>query len=410
MVRKLSFPRRRHNVIRDNGRVCEIQGLYGPYTVSERILQKIWLRQDFSGASLETVSGRRLQVEHPGRWNHLGGPDFKAARFSLDGFPVCSDVELHFYSEDWFAHRHDSNPAFNGVRLHVVLYSDPDLSIRTEDGQCPETLVLMPLLHEDLETYTINEALLSMERICLDHRLSKWTEKPQSGQMEALREKAAKRWRQKVSFAKERLMGANWSEVCHQYCLEVLGYSRNRQPMSRIARSHPLNQIASHSAEMLFYGAQLNWKFDGIRPANHPLIRLQQYLDLVTRCPDWPEALAKTLSEWPKGKASAGSRVFRKTTGLSGLSNGLLKKVLWSRIGGTRFHTLVVDAFLPLAAAAGLLEDQLCQDYWWHWPVGDCPEVIKRVLSQSGVCGAHRPFCNGLHQGILGLFISAENG
>ncbi|MDV7393417.1 DUF2851 family protein, partial [Arthrospira platensis SPKY1] len=56
--------------------VQEIQGLYGPFTVAERVLQKAWLRRYFSPGTLYLKSGKVLEVLHPGRWNHQEGPDF----------------------------------------------------------------------------------------------------------------------------------------------------------------------------------------------------------------------------------------------------------------------------------------------------------------------------------------------
>ena len=65
--------------------VAEIQGLYGPFTFSERLLQKIWLRGEFDAAHAVLEDGRPLRVLHPGRWNLLGGPDFRDARLSFGG-------------------------------------------------------------------------------------------------------------------------------------------------------------------------------------------------------------------------------------------------------------------------------------------------------------------------------------
>ena len=59
----------------------EIQGLYGSFSLSERILQKIWLQGDFDQSTLRTESGKRLRVIDPGRWNLLEGPDFLEIAF-----------------------------------------------------------------------------------------------------------------------------------------------------------------------------------------------------------------------------------------------------------------------------------------------------------------------------------------
>ena len=43
-------------------RVEEMQGLYGPFTIAERVVQKIWLRRDFEQTGLRLVDGRSLLI------------------------------------------------------------------------------------------------------------------------------------------------------------------------------------------------------------------------------------------------------------------------------------------------------------------------------------------------------------
>ena len=74
--------------------MAEIQGLYGPFVFSERLLQKIWLRGEFNAARAMVEDGRPLRVVHPGRWNLLGGPDFRHARLRLGEQELAGDVEL----------------------------------------------------------------------------------------------------------------------------------------------------------------------------------------------------------------------------------------------------------------------------------------------------------------------------
>ena len=65
--------------------VQEMEGLYGPFTIAERVVQKLWLRRDFEQAGLRLLDGRMLQIRTPGHWNLLGGPDFHLARLLMDG-------------------------------------------------------------------------------------------------------------------------------------------------------------------------------------------------------------------------------------------------------------------------------------------------------------------------------------
>ncbi|MGC6506371.1 MAG: DUF2851 family protein [Coraliomargaritaceae bacterium] len=388
----------------------EIQGLYGPYTLSERVLQKLWLRQDFATDGLQTVSGQSLRIEHPGDWNHLGGSDFKNARIRINGRTFCADVEVHFTPEDWIAHGHEKNPAFNGVRLHVVLHKKPDsdVEVRTKAGHRPETVVLLPYLQSDLEAYATDVALVEMERICEHPDLPWFSDLPEEERIAVLREYAQSRWEQKLAFAKKRLEGGDWQEACHQYGLEVLGYARNREPMSRIALRYPLAAFVGLSADVLFNGPDLNWRLDGLRPANHPRLRLEQYIDLVSRRPDWPLALEEAFFKWPMPERMDSTHAFRKAIGLNGLWENLREAVLCGTIGPTRCNTLIADAFLPLAGMLGWLETESCFEYWWHGPTGDCPEVVKRLLRQSQVCHQRQVYCNGLYQGALGLFMTSS--
>src|SRR6478735_8710638 len=87
------------------GSLAEIQGLYGAFSFPEKLLQKIWLRGDFNRAAAVTTDGRSVRIAHAGKWNLLGGPDFREARLAFDGEgEACADVEVHLHASDWDAH------------------------------------------------------------------------------------------------------------------------------------------------------------------------------------------------------------------------------------------------------------------------------------------------------------------
>ncbi|MCX6955297.1 MAG: DUF2851 family protein, partial [Verrucomicrobia bacterium] len=141
--------------------VAEIQGLYGPFSFPEKLLQKIWLRGDFNAAAAVTTDGAKVEIRHPGKWNLLGGPDFRGARLRLGGgAEITGDVELHLHAADWAAHAHAGDRAYDGVVLHVVLFP-PEAGHVTHGagGQRIPVLVLLPLLHHDLEEFAAEEAV-----------------------------------------------------------------------------------------------------------------------------------------------------------------------------------------------------------------------------------------------------------
>ncbi len=389
--------------------VQEMQGLYGPFCLSEHVIQKIWLRQDFASSGLKTVSGKVLTVKNPGHWNRLNGPDFKNARLLLDRKPLSGDVEIHFNVSDWHAHQHTANPAFDQVILHVVLHEDYKSSppATTNNGYEPEVLYLLPLLNRDLEDYAMDEALLALEQVEDLEWVSNFLEKPEIERRQIIEAQALKRWRQKVKFAAKRLKKTGWDEACHQYCLEVLGYMRNRLPMSRIALNYPLAKCAkgSVSVETLYEAEEGSWCLSGIRPANHPKQRLTQYVEMVLAHPEWPDMLASVIHSWPPGEASLSTTAFRRAVALPALRNDLRGR-LFGGLGESRFNTLMIDAILPLATAAGVVLDG--QLYWNHWQAGDSPDALRHFLKYTQITSRRQPLTNGLLQGALGLSLASH--
>ncbi len=390
-----------------SNQVQEIQGLYGPFTLTERVVQKIWLRQDFTTEGLQTASGQTLVVEDPGHWNLLGGPDFKEARLVVGGRQLTGDVEVHFSAADWYAHRHESNSEFDRVVLHVVLHPDlgEAVTVKTSKGEQPELLCLMPLLNRDLEAYATDDALLELEQIDELEWVAQFLGQAYEMRLERLQGQAKARWEQKLVYAKKRLQDAKWQEACHQLCLEVLGYARNREAMSRVALEYPLSQWANGAVDSAACFSEFAdaWKLGGIRPANHPKRRLEQYAAITGAHSDWPKTLSLTLRALPQLDALATAE-FRQAVALPKLRDSLRKGLFLGEIGEKRFNTLMVDAFLPLAHAAEWLD---AESYWMHWPMGDMPTSLNRFLKHAGLLSRQQPLCNGFAQGALGLFMSS---
>ena len=144
--------------------VAEVQGLYGPVSLSERIFQKLWNRGNFRAENLRTLDGEPLEIISRGKWNLLDGPDFLGAEFRVNGRKIIGDVEFHFYADDWFAHGHDKNPAFGNVVLHVLLFPPQKAPPKTNSrGNAMETFLLLPHLNADVEEYASSEALAALE-------------------------------------------------------------------------------------------------------------------------------------------------------------------------------------------------------------------------------------------------------
>jgi len=187
--------------------VHEMQGLYGPFTIAERVVQKIWLRQDFDTRELRLLDGRKLAIVRPGVWNLLAGPDFRGANLMIGDREETGDIEVHFHASDWRAHGHAADRAYNDVVLHVVMFppSDAQAAARSHRGEPLPTLVLLPLLHRALEEYASDDALENLTARDTAEKIAELSLLPPAELREAILLRARERWEQKVRFAGVRV-------------------------------------------------------------------------------------------------------------------------------------------------------------------------------------------------------------
>ena len=389
--------------------VAEMQGLYGPFTVAERVVQKIWLQQDFAAARARLADGRTLEVLSPGRWNLIGGPDFRHARLRIDGREVEGDIEVHFHAGDWKAHNHAANPAYANVVLHVLLFP-PEAGARPQrraDGREIPPFVLLPLLHRDLEEYAADDALETITARDDWRRIEELANMSRDEMRAQLRRRAVARWERKVAYAGQRVARFGWEAAAHQTALEILGYRQNRVPMLATAERWPLPAWRAGVTPLEILRSVNGWQRQGLRPANRPVTRLFQYRDWVAAVPDWPDRLAAWVKEaapLPSGGPDT-SHAIRRTAALAATRDQLWE--LTGRvIGGPRFHTLICDGLLPLAASCGRSDLGVL---WFHWFPGDMPDQIRQALPKLGATGTRdQPLCHGFAQGLLAWLIERE--
>ncbi len=396
--------------VSNRGEVAELQGLYGPYAVNEKLVQKIWLRREFKLEEARTTEGELVEVLSPGRWNLLEGPDFREARLRIGGRDVCGDVEVHFKAESWAAHRHDADPEYDGVVLHVLLFPPKPgrPADRTRGGRKLPVLVLLDLLYHDLEEYAADDALetaMESSHWAVTEELLK---RPMEDRVSVLREAARQRWRLKTHFAKIRLEKLGWEEACHQTAMEILGYGRNRVPMLWLAGMHPFAVLRNGGggAEELFRAVGERWRLSGVRPSNHPLHRLEQYLAWLRECGDWPRRLRAAAEALPEFPADEPQRVdrFRKDYRVNSLRRDWAGRLTGGHLGGTRLDTMICDGFLPLGAAE---TGRDLFSLWFAWPAGDFPDRVTATLRTAEIDRKiGMPFCNGLGQGVLGFALA----
>jgi hypothetical protein len=315
------------------------------------------------------------------------------------------------HERDWAAHAHAADEAYDNVVLHVVLFPSTEKFSCGRDGRKIPVLALLTLLHRDLEEYAADDAMESLANRPVSRVPAELGGLVPAELERLLRRCAELRWRQKVYFARLRLARLGWESACHHAALEIFGYRFNRAPMLRVATAWPLSawSAGEGTADEAFAAERNRWSVQGVRPANHPRVRLRQYATWMQARPDWPARLGALAHLLPAGSGAAdGSTVeFRRAHALAKFRARLAREICADAVGGTRLDNLVCDGFWPLLAARG--EDGFFA-WWFYWPPGDLPPPVTGALRALGVF-THRakPACHGFAQGMLGWLLAREN-
>lgn len=281
--------------------------------MKEEFLQFIWEHNLFERTGLKTVDGKTLEVISTGRPNTDSGPDFFNARIRIGETTWAGNIEIHQKSSHWYQHRHETNPAYDNVILHVVeLFDKP---VQVKNHELPALEIKYPAAI--LENF---EHLLKSQRwIACEEKLSEVDPFILRFWYSAL---MIERLQSKTTDILVLLQQNknNWNEAFYQLLARNFGMKTNAVPFELLARSLPLNILSKHKndlfqIEALLFGQAglLNetllgddyylslrkeysylykkynlkgiesylWKFMRLRPINFPTIRIAQFAALI---------------------------------------------------------------------------------------------------------------------------------
>ena len=227
----------------------------------ERLLQAVWQHQRVLRDQLTLADGRTVRVLHPGFLNREAGPDFRDAlvQFGSDT-PLRGDVEVDLAASGWHAHRHDVNPNFRAVVLHVVWDG------RDTDGL--PTLALKSRLDAPLgelsEWFGGEDATRSggLAGKCCGplHEL------PREQLAAILRQAALVRLQLKAAQLAARARQCGWEQALWEGLFAALGYKHNVWPMRRLAE---LAGASSDKLTVALWQARFTG-WSGLLPAELP--------------------------------------------------------------------------------------------------------------------------------------------
>jgi hypothetical protein len=132
--------------------------------MQEAFLHSVWKYKRLDFSQLKTTRGETLHILNTGFHNETeSGPDFFKAEVIIDGQHWVGNLEIHIFSSDWYAHKHEVDSAYDNVILHVVW--EEDVSIFRKD----ETAI--PCL--ELKSYISEEQVLAYETL-LNNTSKRW--------------------------------------------------------------------------------------------------------------------------------------------------------------------------------------------------------------------------------------------
>ena len=427
-------------------------------TPPESLVQNIWHHQRLRRADLRLLDGRSLRVLHPGFWNRGAGPDFRNAVVQLDRDPpVTGDIEIDLQSSGWHGHGHDRNPAFSGVKLHVVWEGDSRTAL--------PTLVLKEFLDAplaELALWLSTDVAQKYPEPLLGSCAGPLRDLTETQVEQLLNEAALVRLQRKAADLHARARQAGWEQALWEGMFRALGYKQNIWPMQRLGElrdrlAAPELPLVHTQARLLGVSGLLPddltrrqrsadsylrtvwdhwwrerdgfqdcalpknlWRLQGLRPANHPHRRL-------ALAAHWSRdtSLVKRIEQW-----------FSTTTPKNALPESLLEILLpktdefWGRhwtlrsammpkaqplLGATRVTDLAINVILPwcwVRAREGnnaRLQTEAERRYF-AWPAAEDNTVLRlardrllggrkttkptRAAWQQGLMQVVRDFCD----------------
>lgn len=274
--------------------------------ITEDFILYLWKFRLFA---LEEEEG--ITINDTGIRNLDAGPDFFNAKIRISKSLWVGNVEMHVYGEDWYRHKHQQDPSYNNVILHVVW--DKPVKVHNQHGREIPTLVLKKRVFPHVLAQ-FHKLDLSLQAIPCGKSLKLLEEQQWKATLENYKILRLQQRAQELLELQE-LNKSDWEETLYIIVAKSFGFKVNALPFMMLARSVPLKWVRNHrhhlqELEALFLGgagllntihsdsytAQLQanfrwlgkryqlqpismslWKFSKMRPVNFPTLRIVQF-------------------------------------------------------------------------------------------------------------------------------------
>jgi hypothetical protein len=353
--------------------------------MQERFLHFIWRTGRFDQQQLRTTSGESLTILRRGHYHGHAGPDFNGAHLRIGDTIWHGHVEMHVFASEWYRHKHQDDPSYDGTVLHVVW--EEDQPVFRKDG------TRIPCL--ELKRRVEGRLLARYERLIHDgngipckHALPAMDALTKRSMLDrALIERLERRSRWILETLRQHQN--DWQETVWLHLASGLGLPANQEPMMQVAHSLPLRFLQRYAGsalqvEALIFGqAGLlqpdwkdayprrlkeeyrflrqkhedlqpipaeRWKYLRMRPVAFPTLRLARMASLARHQDNALGNLlmAQTPAEWMNSLEVMVHPYWTKHYRFDLPSPALIKS-----LGREAAHSLVINVMAPLLFAYG---------------------------------------------------------
>jgi hypothetical protein len=389
---------------------------------------------------LTLTDGRELIIITPGIWNKESGPDFKNAKILIDNEVIIGDIEIHKESSAWYAHMHHNNSEYDNVVLHIITKLD---------SKCPD----LPTLLLDYKKINKNSNLLKYNcGKCIRFYQALNNEEI----MRIFEDAGEERFHLHCTQYLTEIIKFGLEYTIEKHLFIAMGYKNNKKQFEELynlytsfpgedkipnidaiiwALSGLLPNIIDNETPdnmkqyiMSIYDSwshicdkkypEINWRFNSIRPANHPTRRVAGIINLLKN--NWTKNIIKLFNDIDHMSPKDFNEVL--------LNSLLIKDQLWEKhytftktsskelslIGHNRSIEILTNVIYPIFYANCLLknyENKKIIDNWkllpasttnslidiatkmWLFPSERKKKIMKSAAIQQGIIHIYKVYC-----------------
>ena len=296
--------------------------------MKEEYLHYLWKTKNIPHQNLTLTDGRPITVTAFGIHNHDSGPDFSNGKITIDGITWIGNIEMHINASDWYLHKHQQDPAYENVVLHVVYNFDKSVYINEEEIP---TLELKKYISK-IQIDQVAKMLTNSKWIPCYDAIKTIDKLHVQSQIETSLFQRLERKSQSI-FERFKEVNFDLNQLISEQLAAIIGTNVNRIPMLELVRKIPFNTFFKESKKVVeailldvanllpehseedyirklketgvFYRKKYNlnsmnaasWKFFGMRTAGFPTFRIAQFSSICSE-QKFFDFLIMPLEEW----------------------------------------------------------------------------------------------------------------